>query len=1006
MALMDGKQIKDTSISLNKINQSGVVSFNSATMSFNTGSKLQVDYEISSPSDVVNKNYVDAVASGLDAKTPVRVVAATGSISLSGSGYPIDGFTISNGDRVLVASQGGTNVATASNGIYVVSSGSWSRSTDFDGNPITEVSHGNFVFVTDGSVYEHTGWVLTGTDATNPDQILVGTNSQLWVQFSEQANIRAGSGLTFDGQVLNVGAGTGITVSADAVSIANTTVVANSYGQANSVTTFTVNSQGQLTSAGTTSIAINAAQVTDFNSASETAIFTDANFTDGITVTFSVTTGSSVTAEVTLGSLTASRLNIINPASASQDWKLGYNSNGQFEWFDPSQSDISEVIAGDGLSGGGSSGSVTLNVNTSNGLTVISDSVQVADTIAGSGLTFSAGVINVNTANGLTINNDNVQVADTIAGSGLTFSAGVINVNTSNGLVVNNDNVQVADTIAGSGLTFSSGVIDVKVSSDSIEIVNDEVRLKNTITGSRTFQDSVTIGGNLIVSGTVSYINTIDLYVKDNIITLNGTYSGPPMSLSGIEVNVGNGTYSKLLYQESTGLWLAGLSGSEISIITQAGTGLTKSGNTISIDTAGFSSALAGNGLTSSAGTLNVNVANGLTINNDNVEVASTIAGSGLTFSAGVINVNTSNGLVVNNDNVEVASTIAGSGLTFSAGVINVNAANGLTINNDNVSLGGTLNQNTLINVDSYDLTIGNFDYLALTGSVFDINLTDTGMFILDAGDSGTIDIYGGDLTIYVTGSVDITSTGELTLTFTNSIVTDISGASQGLVYNSDYSAGFISNSLVSKKYVDDAVSIINSDFITGVTAGAGISGGGSSGFVTLNVETTVNKGLTFSSSGDSGTLEVLLKQNGGLTFSDGGVIPDVDNTTISINSSGKLTVTGGATTPKYTQRNLTPTSGFTEGLNGQSTGLTISVVPSQYSYINIFVNGVLQFLGDGASSSGVDCYFSNDGGATPRSVNSISSGDVLYWNANLDNNLGSGFALSSNDRIDIMYQS
>lgn len=78
--------------------------------------------------------------------------------------------------------------------------------------------------------------------------------------------LMAGSGLTGGGDLsanrtFNVGAGTGITVNADDVAISNTTVTAGSYGSASQVGTFTVNAQGQLTSASNVSIAIGAAAV-------------------------------------------------------------------------------------------------------------------------------------------------------------------------------------------------------------------------------------------------------------------------------------------------------------------------------------------------------------------------------------------------------------------------------------------------------------------------------------------------------------------------------------------------------------------------------------------------------------------------------------------------------------------------------------------------------------------------------------------------------------------------
>lgn len=144
------------------------------------------------------------------------------------------------------------------------------------------------------------------------------------------------------------------------------------------------------------------------------------------------------------------------------------------------------------------------------------------------------------------------------------------------------DSKDISTVLLSNGLTgsFTGGSLSIssEVNSDSIEIdVNNQISLKSTIIGDRQFDDSVTILGNLTVLGTSSIINTENLYVEDNIITLNATYSGPAVIDAGIEVNLGDGTYSKILWDSSIGYWQVGLSGSESTIITEGDNGLTKS---------------------------------------------------------------------------------------------------------------------------------------------------------------------------------------------------------------------------------------------------------------------------------------------------------------------------------------------------------------------------------------------------------------------------------------------
>ena len=190
------------------------------------------------PQDAATKAYVDAARSGLNVKASCRA-ATTANVDLSTTltSLTIDTIQLAVGDRVLVKNQ--TN--GTQNGIYVVSnlSGSgpnWVRASDFDTD--AEVPPGAFTFIAEGFVNADSGWVLTTDSPTAPTPlpIIVGVSQLTFAQFSGAGQIIAGSGLTKNGNTLDVG-GTAnrITVNADSIDIASTYI-----GQASITTLGTV----------------------------------------------------------------------------------------------------------------------------------------------------------------------------------------------------------------------------------------------------------------------------------------------------------------------------------------------------------------------------------------------------------------------------------------------------------------------------------------------------------------------------------------------------------------------------------------------------------------------------------------------------------------------------------------------------------------------------------------------------------------------------------------------
>lgn len=173
--------------------------------------------------DAVNKAYADSLSAGLDPKesTLTATTAVLSGTFIADNGTPatgektynttsktitwfategptaIDGVTLANGNTILVKDETATSGPSAGegrqyNGIYTRTSlDVWTRRSDMDGSPANEISTGNFTFITSGSVNVGKGFVLSATNASNPDEINANTETKVFTQFSS-----AGGGVT------------------------------------------------------------------------------------------------------------------------------------------------------------------------------------------------------------------------------------------------------------------------------------------------------------------------------------------------------------------------------------------------------------------------------------------------------------------------------------------------------------------------------------------------------------------------------------------------------------------------------------------------------------------------------------------------------------------------------------------------------------------------------------------------------------------------------------------
>ena len=190
----------------------------------------QITTQPTGANDIVNLLALQSYAAGISWKQPVAC-ATLANITLSGL-QTIDGYTTLAGDRVIVKNQS----TQANNGIYIASSGAWTRSSD--ANTWNELVSA-IAFVEYGS-QAGSAWFCTVTPGGT-----LGTTPVIWAQFTTSATYSAGTGLTLSGftfSITNIG-------------------TAGTYGSASSVPVFVTNAQGQVTSVTNTSIAIANTQV-------------------------------------------------------------------------------------------------------------------------------------------------------------------------------------------------------------------------------------------------------------------------------------------------------------------------------------------------------------------------------------------------------------------------------------------------------------------------------------------------------------------------------------------------------------------------------------------------------------------------------------------------------------------------------------------------------------------------------------------------------------------------
>ena len=296
-----------------------------------------------------------------------------------------------------------------------------------------------------------------------------------------------------------------------------------------------------------------------------------ADFVEGSDfVTFDDSTG---TIGVSAAAFTGSARSVVSVTDAGGDGSLSYNaSTGVISYTGPSAAEarahFSAVDAGgDGSFSyaagvftytGPSSAETRAHFSAGNGLAFNSGSglFGIAPSAAGNGLSIASGSFAVNVdASTIEINADALRLKDL----GIT-NAKIADATIANGKLVNSSvSVVAGGALTGGGTVAlgSSITLDVAVNGDALEVTGDQVALKSSISGNRTFANNVVISGDLTVNGTTTYLNTTNLDIADALVKIasgsaafaanQGIELGGYASLkTAVDADVGNALSSSL----------------------------------------------------------------------------------------------------------------------------------------------------------------------------------------------------------------------------------------------------------------------------------------------------------------------------------------------------------------------------------------------------------------------------------------------------------------------------